>query len=202
MIETKYAIGDKVFYAGLRTAKRRRECPDCKGERTWKAVSPAGQEYSFSCPRCSTSYAGHHELSLDYSVFEPSVQALTIGSIRVDTADEKAPVSYMCCETGVGSGHVYDEARLLPTEDIALQVATLLAQEQTSQTEWMAKQYNRAVEVCDYQLDSAMIREAKSQKISMRVKVGGLFDDLRECATISEVHERLERGFDEEDSNG
>jgi hypothetical protein len=49
--------------------------------------------------------------------------------VRIDTAQKQDedyhPVSYMCLETGVGSGAVYYEHRMFDTEEAALAFAQL-----------------------------------------------------------------------------
>ena len=45
--------------------------------------------------------------------------------MRIDTNDRDAPVSYMCKETGVGSGSVYRERDLRFTEEGALDFARI-----------------------------------------------------------------------------
>ena len=52
--------------------------------------------------------------------FEVVLDRLTVGSIQIDTASRNGhPVSYMCRETGVGSGQIYYENMLHPTEEEA-----------------------------------------------------------------------------------
>jgi enhancing lycopene biosynthesis protein 2 len=43
---------------------------------------------------------------------------LTIGSVRIDTNHE-SPIEYMCVETGVGSGSVWDERQLYASREEA-----------------------------------------------------------------------------------
>lgn len=108
-ITTKFSIGDVVYHGRNTTAPVRVECPDCKGTKEWTVTSPAGQTMTTGCPTCetlygSTGYTERHERF-------PIVETLTIGSVRYDSHDEE-PVSYMCRETGVGSGSVWYESRL------------------------------------------------------------------------------------------
>lgn len=37
LIETKFSIGDVVYYATTTTETKEHECPDCLGTRKWKA---------------------------------------------------------------------------------------------------------------------------------------------------------------------
>jgi hypothetical protein len=43
------------------------------------------------------------------------INECTIGSVQIDSADQERPVRYMCVETGVGTGTVYDEKNLFKT---------------------------------------------------------------------------------------
>lgn len=116
-LNPKFSIGDKVFFVSTTTTTGRHDCPDCGGSKVWEAKSPAGQTIEMDCPRCTRRHydAG---LSLDYTKSVPWVRELTIGSVRIDTAAEK-PISYMCQETGVGSGSVYYEESLFSDRDYA-----------------------------------------------------------------------------------
>ncbi|MBN7804864.1 hypothetical protein JZX86_05735 [Agrobacterium rosae] len=176
-IQTKFAIGDVVYHASTRLDAKQHPCPDCKGERKWKAISPAGSEYDFSCPRCCSSFHGNSDLSLRYQAFSPAVSKLTIGSIRVDTADERGN-SYMCVETGVGSGNVYYERDMFSTEDEALTVAKLKASEQDKGVEWVAKLYDKTLSLSDYEMNSAE-REANRAIHSEKMNaICSFFDGL------------------------
>jgi hypothetical protein len=185
-ITTKYSIGDTVFHASLTTERKRHPCPDCKGETKWTAKSPAGTEYTFACPRCSARYNSDRDMMLDYSAYTPVVGKLTIGSIQYNSAkgsyDEGA--RYMCCETGVGSGTVYNETDLFQTEEEALAVAKVKADEANAKTEWVVKLYNKTLEVSDYELDSAKLKlaeDAKSRANSLLWNLNDLFATIEEA---------------------
>lgn len=128
--QPKYRNGQTVFRASEVSSVQQLQCPDCLGTRKWRAVAPSGAEYEASCQRCS----GRTDLpSLNHVVWHPSVDRLTIGSIRIDTAENfsgsrhRESVSYMCRETGIGSGTIYYESQLFETEDEARQAATVKA---------------------------------------------------------------------------
>ena len=52
IIQTKFSIGDVVYFADTIIETKMHDCPDCLGTRKWKAISPAETEYTFDCPRC------------------------------------------------------------------------------------------------------------------------------------------------------
>lgn len=189
-LTSKYSVGDRVFRAGTTTKVFTRDCPDCQGLKQWDAISPAGKQYKFACPRCSASYQSERDLDLKYTQFVASVQPLTIGSIRVDTHDAR-PISYMCVETGVGSGGIHYEEDLFPTEDEARRAAEQKAAAQNISTEWVVKQYDRALKISDYQLSDATMKAARDAKIGYEVDLQSLFDDLRHCETIEELRQIL-----------
>lgn len=192
VIETKFSIGDRVYKAWTTTVRKQHPCPDCKGARKWKAISPAGGEYTFACPRCTASYHSNRDLSLDYSEFAPCVQPLTIGSVRTDSASDDRPVEYMCRETGIGSGTIHSEADLFHTEEEAMRAAEIKAKAQNASTEWVVKLYDKSLELSDYQIENAGLKAADDQKIRRSVDLQMLFEDLRGCETITEVTKTID----------
>lgn len=197
-IQTKYSIGDVVYHGQTIVVRKRHPCPDCLGAGKWKAVSPAGGEYDFSCPRCSASYQSDRDLSLEYSAHEPVATRLTIGSVRVDTHpfSDDEPVRYMCVETGVGGGSVYRESRLFATQEDAIAYAKTVADiENAKPSGWIKKLYDKSLRLSDYQIENAMIEAARSTASRVRVDVSMLFDDLRDCETMDAVLDRIEEGF-------
>lgn len=186
IIETKYDIGDKVWFASTATERRQHPCPDCKGTRQWKAISPAGEEYDFACPRCSAIYNGKPEMSLTYPAYTTSVRQLTIGSIQHDTYKDgfSFGTKYMCVETGVGGGSVYEEGKLFDTKEEAETAAALMAAEQNSTVEWVVKAYNQSLEVSDFQLSNAGLKiaeRARSEARSLLWNLNDLFDQINEA---------------------
>ncbi|HWU19348.1 MAG TPA: hypothetical protein VN155_16830 [Devosia sp.] len=195
-LETKYSVGDTVYYATTTQTRKQHPCPDCKGERKWKAISPAGAEYEFSCPRCASGYRSERELSLEYTAYAPVASKMTVGSIKVDTKpySGRSGIEYMCLETGVGSGSIYDQNRLFHTEEEALEAAQLIANEQ-DKGEWVATLYNRTLEVSDYQLENGRMKlaeEAKSRASSMLWSLGYLFDQIEEAEGKDEILEHVQ----------
>lgn len=195
-LTTKYSIGDIVYRAGSTAERKQHPCPDCLGLRKWKATSPAGTEYDFACPRCAASYNSDRDLMLDYSAYVPMVSRLTIGSIQVNTAPSPWDhgSKYMCRETGIGSGTVYNEADLLETEDEATRAAQDLADGQNATVEWVVKLYNKTLAVSDYQLGNAALKlanEATSRARSMLYGLGDLFGQIEEAADKSAILEAV-----------
>lgn len=202
-LDTKYSVGDVVYHANITTTRKQHPCPDCLGTKKWKAISPAGGEFEFTCPRCSTSYRHDHGMALEYSTYVPCTNKLTIGSIKVDTApwNGHSAVQYMCVETGVGGGSVYDEARLFPTEAEATVAAQLMADAQNTGSEWIVSLYNRTLEISDYQLESAKLKRAAdafSRANSMLWNLDYLFDQIEEADDKDAIleHVRWYREYD------
>ena len=190
VIETKFSIGDVVYFASTKTERKQHPCPDCLGTKKWKAISPAGGEYQFDCPRCSASYRADRELSLDYTIFAPIAIRLTIGSIRTDSADK---TQYMCLETGVGSGSIYNESILFLTEDEALKAAQAIAYEANNGgVTWVAEQYNKTLEVNDYQLSDGRehLEAVRARRLSYRL--GDLRDEIAGRVSMEDVRRIIE----------
>lgn len=191
IIETKFSIGDVVYRAGITTVTKKHPCPDCGGTKTWKAVSPAGGEYEFACPRCTSNFMHNDDLSLSYSCYEPSISRLTIGSIRVDTSSDRRN-EYMCVETGIGSGSIYAEGDLFHTEEEATTVAKLKAADADKSVEWVAKRFNRTLQLSDYQLTNAE-REANKALHSKRMSmIRGFFDNLEWSDDVDAMRKAVE----------
>lgn len=196
-ITTKYSVGDTVFYASTETERRQHPCPDCKGSRQWKALSPAGGEYSFACPRCGGGYSGHSDLSLAYTAHVPAVRRLTVGSVQYNSAPGAydSGARYMCVETGIGSGSVYSESDLFEDETTARQVAEIKAKESDQSVEWVAKLYDKTLAVSDYQLENALLKQAadaSSHARSMLWNLNGLFDAISEADGKNDIIEAVE----------
>lgn len=196
-ITTKYSVGDTVFHAGLTTERKRHPCPDCKGERKWTAKSPAGAEYTFGCPRCSSSYNSDRDMTLDYSAYVPTSKQLTIGSVQYNSAPASYDhgARYMCRETGVGSGSVYNEVDLFQTEEDALAAAQVKASLANTETKWVAELYNKTLSISDYQLESAALKlasDAKSRANSLLWNLNGLFETIQEADDKEAILEAVE----------
>jgi len=118
--QPKFKVGDTVFAVYTRQTIAQHPCPDCLGTKKWKVITKAGHEMECSCCRCD-GWRSSDIPSLSYTKHVPTVQKLTIGSVRVDTAPSYGDdyVSYMCQETGIGSGSVYYENKLFDNEEIA-----------------------------------------------------------------------------------
>ena len=194
-LTTKYDVGDVVWTANTATEQRQHDCPDCLGARKWTCASPAGGEFEIDCPRCSASYQSDLELSLRYTVWAPAVRSLTIGLVRAssETGDSyDSGNTYMCCETGVGSGTIYRESDLFPTREEAEAAAAAKAATQNADADgWVAKQYNRTVKLSDYQLKDAAIEAAQSASRRALYEVGYLLEDLDQADTIEQVRDRM-----------
>ena len=194
IVTTKYAIGDTVYSAGTMIVQKKHDCPDCLGERKWSVESPAGAKYSFSCPRCSSSFQSNRKLSLNYSHHEPRIERLTIGSIRTDTY-EGLKVEYMCRETGVGSGSIYREENLFSTQEEALICAEEKAAEANASVNWIVEQYKETLELSDYQMDAAREFSAEREAQDKYQKVRYFVADIVDCDSIDEVKQLIEKHF-------
>ena len=117
----KYSIGDIVWRGYAIQKEMTLPCPDCLGTRKWKIVTPGGSELEADCQRCTGSWQPRGVPSLKDYTFGVALERLTIGSVRIDThhGDNDDSVQYMCQETGIGSGSIYNERMLHPTEEAA-----------------------------------------------------------------------------------
>lgn len=193
-LQTKFAVGDVVYHASTNLVIKQHKCPDCKDKREWATISPAGGSYTFACPRCTAAYISSRETSLSYHEHESVVERLTIGSIRLDTADSQGSVSYMCEETGVGGGRVYRENHLFRTMATAMDAAEQIASQYNASNKQIVEHYSQTLSVSDYQLDSALIREAsiaRSAAGSLLFNLECLFENIETAADKGDILELI-----------
>ncbi len=131
MIQPKYQIGQQVYWAWGGWKEILKTCPDCLGKMDWEVETPSGDKFTIPCGTCMRGYECRGVIS-EYGD-QPEVNHVTIGSVRIDTSDKEHPVSYMCEETGVGSGRVYDEENLFLNKEDATIAANKIAKELTEQ---------------------------------------------------------------------
>lgn len=194
-IETKFSVGDVAWFASTTTEKRQRPCPDCKGGRKWKAVSPAGTEYEFACPRCTARFQSKDAMSLDYSVLAPRVECITIRQIRAEYPSpphsaDRCPIHYM--SSGSGSGLLYPEDHLFATKEEAEQFAAALAADKGNQPTWMAPLYDKALALSDYQLENAVKAAGELAERERRGKLACFLGDLRDAEDMADVKRAYE----------
>lgn len=110
IIETKYNIGDCVYHVMYTQKQIKKPCPSCnsKGRINLK-------KQKFNCPDCYGRGTKESYSKRQWMFDVP----LTIGSIRYDSARSDETTTYMCNETGVGSGSIYHEEDLFLTKEEA-----------------------------------------------------------------------------------
>jgi len=189
----KWAIGAQVWCSRVEWGQVGVECPDCLGSGKWKVESPAGYHGEVNCPRCS----GGGKVKSETRVGK--VQLLTIGSVRIDTAAtrEDGPVSYMCVETGVGSGSIWYEGRLFGTSEEAQADADARAAVEWAQV--LETAHGRKVEemreLNTYQLKDAEVKAAEKAAWSAGYDLRKLIERICE---LGEDTYLMSSGFDEE----
>jgi hypothetical protein len=110
-ISTKYNLGDRVIRIDHTKKPTFIECEACDGE----GIVILKNKIKSNCPVCfgrcgSTKYEDEKW---------NTVQELTIGMIKVELEKNKETTKYMCVETGIGSGSVWNEKDLFPTKEAA-----------------------------------------------------------------------------------
>lgn len=120
-IKTRFKKGDVVFLADSVYEEKWVSCPDCLGTLTWLVVFADDSSEQVPCVTCSRGYEPPTG-RIGYKEWRPLVRKVTIGSIRYDDTNEH-PFSYMCQETGIGSGRIYYDKDLFTDEELALKNA-------------------------------------------------------------------------------
>lgn len=123
-LQSKFSKGDRVWGATVRYENNEIICPDCLGTLHWVVVFADGEAVEVACQTCSLGYEPPTG-KINCKSFKSRTLKLTIGSVRYEDGE----FSYMCEETGVGSGQVHKEKDLFLLED----EAEKLAQEQYQQ---------------------------------------------------------------------
>ena len=128
MIEPKYTVGQSVWVATTDTEIKTRACPDCLGTRHWPVTTPGGDSFELECPTCQYGFESRGTLSREVVVAK--ARRMTIGSVRTNTASKDCPVEYMMVETGVGTGTIWDEAKVFLGKRGALKRAEAMSAKQ------------------------------------------------------------------------
>ena len=115
IVHTKYSVGDQVYVAHAVYGTRRETCQDCDGKGEFPVE---GKDFAILCPTCCGAWDEKRGWR-DVAEWQPKVELLTIGQVRVQIGGGEDRISYMCRETGVGSGAVWNEEDLLPSRDLA-----------------------------------------------------------------------------------
>ena len=110
IIKTKYKLGDITYKIFDYAEKSFVNCSACNG--TGK-VALEGTKYK--CPKC---YGFIGEWVFSESKWR-IVGAHTIGQVRAEITREDLKITYMCEETGIGSGTVHYEDSLFPDRNSA-----------------------------------------------------------------------------------
>jgi hypothetical protein len=113
VIQPKFKIGQEVIGVHVGWLSEKVQCPDCLGTREWSVNLPSGEEFQHDCQTCRCGYYSSGFVT-NYGD-KASLRNLTIGSVQINTAEEKEPVRYMCVETGIGTGTLHAERTLFAT---------------------------------------------------------------------------------------
>jgi hypothetical protein len=106
---SRYTVGDVVYGLTVRPHRYWKVCDVCNGTARVKIADHP--ELSTYCPvkNCTGGKVWLEDMGSYYEI-----SYLTVGQVRV-VVGYGAEVTYMCEETGVGSGQVWHEGRLYPS---------------------------------------------------------------------------------------
>lgn len=176
--QPKYQVGQTVWTATATDVAIHATCPDCNGSQKWEAKSPAGETFEFPCPRCT----GHDVHKMRHMKATYAKQKLTIGSVRVNSEDA-CPVSYMCHETGVGSGTVWRETMLSADEAGADDIGRVAVAEREI---WRAKQ------IAQHERNNGAAGTKHRVEVALRYHTFTTAEIIRERANAWQVGYRFE----------
>jgi len=109
-IRSHFNLGQKVFIVESFIKQLFDKCPCCE---LGKLKTLDGTE--FECPRC----VGKGLLSSSSRLMYEESSPLTIGEIKFEIGIDESKEMYMCHETGVGGGRVYDCCNIFETLELA-----------------------------------------------------------------------------------
>lgn len=131
ILETKYNLGDIVFSPSTENTPYWEKCTSCDGTGSWKVE---GRDIKVNCTKCGDAYRKGNGRIQKFT-YQPRVDILTVGQIRIEHDLTQHKVQYMCEETGIGSGTLHYEKTLFQTKDEALVVAQGMANK-SNETGW------------------------------------------------------------------
>jgi hypothetical protein len=191
----KFKIGETVYFASSTTTQETLPCPECLGTGKWKIVTPSGAKFSTYCLRCEGR--SFNDLpSLKYLRHVPKAIALTVGSIRIDTANYYGRhIEYMCLETGIGSGSVYGEDKLYPSRDEAMAAAQANADAENAKLEATPERIQQR-HIGHIRLTDAIFEKARDAIWTSWYRHNSLREDIEQAIAecdVANLKEELDR---------
>jgi len=133
----KYLLGQSVVSMRVAEQLTPHLCPHCNGEGAINYVTMAGKPRRSICGDCDSGIQHGPERRLVAKFRNLTIGQVDVKHRRVGDADHgwrlEREVRYMADETGVGSGTVYEERNLYPSEQAAQAAA------EASGATWRAK---------------------------------------------------------------
>lgn len=170
-----FKIGQEVWAPGTAFAGEKVDCRDCLGSGRWKATTPAGDEYELECLGCD----GCGYLTKRKYVANPS--KFTVGKITTSThADSwhESRTTYMCFETGIGTGRIYDEAKLFLHEAGATEASEKIAAEQNKGLDENDKQHG-VYRAHEYKFFDLKFQEEAGRRRDAEIERDSVLDDMQ-----------------------
>ena len=120
----KYEIGQEVWWARFDTTETSIECPDCAGAGHIRCIMGNGQEVTVDCQNCQVGYETFSRGRIRTHERTPRAEKTKITGIDVTPTktEYRVPASY-----------IVQEDRLWETEEAALEMAQILADEASHQ---------------------------------------------------------------------
>jgi hypothetical protein len=196
-----YSIGQKVWFADCHPQNEPFDCPDCKGTKEWKVTTPAGDEFTTPCLRCSDLTHWNDKIR-KMVIYVPMPRPLEIGSVTVTSYPPYMRESGPCpgddrvqyCSGRSGSGTVASETKLYSTYEEALEASKVLAamkNEEHSANYVKERTRNRAINSVKYSQVKEKILE--DQLWESKYKMEALRETLVDAYQSSDTGEALKR---------
>ena len=128
-IKTKYSLKQTVYNAYCANEAYYVKCNDCDGAGYW---SVEGKDKKVGCHTCNKEDRYWNTPGkIQMFKYFPRVQELTIGQVRA-TIGHDAEIRYMCKETGLGSGTLWNEKSLVDDKLKANEASKILAEKKNA----------------------------------------------------------------------
>lgn len=135
--EPKFEVGELIWVPRAEPVEEFETCPDCLGERTWRAIAPAGDEVLIRCFTCTRGYETLGLVPVLRAV--ASVESHIIQGVEIKTDPRYGePVTYTCaldCESAtrhlIGESQAF--ARVCDAEAESERMAATLTAEMIAQ---------------------------------------------------------------------
>lgn len=177
----KYAIGTTIFIAGIKSERRKHDCPDCLGSEAMTVVAACGELHTVKCPRCQGGFYGlnfdDQIPRLDYTHYEPDVKEAKITGYCVNEYRD-GKIKYSSA-TSANSAYSFDEGDIITSRETAEMIAAHKARE-ANEKEEATVEAMKASYFANLTLNDARLEVFRSELWTAHYHLGNIMGELRQ----------------------